>query len=333
MSDLRHVWRTATLFVIGLVLELLICVNHTQAGEFDSSILASSTAFQITSPEFRVASPLLQLASLSPFESFQEAPAHRSTQPFGMDASAPLKGGLHNKWSAVKKMLPREHKALMRCRADAGTCTPAAKRFLAVLDKALTSEGWARIGEINRSINLNIKPVDDAAQYGATDLWATPLMAFASNAGDCEDYAIAKYVALHEIGFAEKNLRLVVIHDRATNEDHAVTAVRYEDHWHILDNRTLTIRQDISIAEFNPLFVIDSDGVKRMTKLTPKLQGIAARATPASTKGEFSSAWQNARPLMYSLKDPNSNMLVDADPPISLGSPYFNILLRAEGRV
>ena len=53
-------------------------------------------------------------------------------------------------------------------------------------------------------------------------------MAFASNAGDCEDYAIAKYVALQEIGIAAADLRLVVVHDEATKQDHAVAAVRYD---------------------------------------------------------------------------------------------------------
>lgn len=113
---------------------------------------------------------------------------------------------------------------------------------------------------------------DDLTQDGVRDLWASPLMTFASGAGDCEDYAIVKYVALREIGVGDEDLRLDIVHDHAANEDHAVTAVRYDRRWLILDNKTLDIRQDDSIAQFNPLFVIDSDGVKRVEARTPKPQ-------------------------------------------------------------
>jgi predicted transglutaminase-like cysteine proteinase len=44
--------------------------------------------------------------------------------------------------------------------------------------------------------------VSDLAQYGVTELWASPLTTFAAGAGDCEDYAIAKYVALRQAGMA-----------------------------------------------------------------------------------------------------------------------------------
>ena len=52
--------------------------------------------------------------------------------------------------------------------------------------------------------------------------------------------------------------RLVVVHDEATKQDHAVAAVRYDGRWIILDNRTLGMRQDVDVAEFSPLFVVDS---------------------------------------------------------------------------
>jgi Bacterial transglutaminase-like cysteine proteinase BTLCP len=135
---------------------------------------------------------------------------------------------------------------------------------------------------VQYAISLSIRPVDDLTQYGVVDLWATPLMAFKSNAGDCEDYAIAKYVALHEIGFTDDDLRLLIVHLRATNEDHAVTAVRYEVEWLILDNRTLDIRQDANAAEFDPLFVVDGEGVKRMTKLASKPQDPRTKISPAA---------------------------------------------------
>lgn len=112
-----------------------------------------------------------------------------------------------------------------------------------------------------------------------------------------EDYAIAKCVALHEIGIANDDLRLVVVHDRPTNEDHVVAAVRYDNHWQIFDNRTLDIRQDVDNAEFNPLFVIDGEGVKHMTTVESELQGPEVNAIPAAVDPQFQSGWQST-PLL-----------------------------------
>jgi hypothetical protein len=112
--------------------------------------------------------------------------------------------------------------------------------------------------------------VDDLTQYGVTDLWVTPLTLFTSNAGDCEDYAIAKYVALREIGIADEDVRLVIVHDNPNNQDHAVTAVRYEGQWRILDNLTLDIRRDVELTAFDPLFLLDSEGAKRITASAPR---------------------------------------------------------------
>lgn len=198
-----------------------------------------------------------------------EAPA---AEPFGLAVSAPIKGALLEKWNGVRKAMPHEASIVSRCRQNAEACTPAAKRFIAVVDKAVSKEGWTQIAEINRTINLTVRAVDDQTQYGVRDLWASPLMMFASGAGDCEDLAIAKYVALREIGIREENLRLVIVRDHAANEDHAVTAIRHGEQWFILDNKRLDIREDINIAEFDPLFVIEGDNLKRAEARLPKPQ-------------------------------------------------------------
>jgi predicted transglutaminase-like cysteine proteinase len=274
---------SAVLLCLGVFLGLLSGAASAQAGDPDAP---SPNPYQIHG---------VTLASADPFEVLPSTP--QPLEPFGAALSAPLMGGLHTKWSMVKKKLPAQHRALMRCRAGAASCPVAAKRFQAILDRALAQQGWARIAEINRTINLNIKPVDDMTQYGVSDLWATPLMTFSSGAGDCEDYAIAKYVALQEIGIAEDDLRLVVIHDRDSNVDHAVTAVRYDGSWLILDNRTLEIRHDAELAEFEPMFAIDREGVKRMTAAAPKPASVMVSASPVAADVPFASAWQTT-PLL-----------------------------------
>ncbi len=253
MSNLRNT-RRAFAAAVGLCLGLLVSFSTASAKETGDS------PFEIGAPPFQMFE--IRLASVAPTEMMDDRIQDRASEPFDLDTSTPVKGRLQQKWTGVKKKLPRESRLLDQCRRDAEACTPAAKRFLAVIDKAMARTGWTRIAEINRAINLSIRATDDIAQYGVHDLWASPLMTFASGAGDCEDYAIAKYVALREVGVSAGDLRLVIVHDHFANEDHAVTAVRHEGHWLILGNKTLDIRQDTSIAAFDPLFVIDSDGVK-----------------------------------------------------------------------
>jgi predicted transglutaminase-like cysteine proteinase len=230
--------------------------GQTRADQFDASFYHSAVALQVEGATD-------QFASLAPFAPSAFPSLSTPAEPFGASGSSLAGGRVQAKWQGVKKQLVLEHYILQRCRIDASICPNAAKEFLAIIVKAQAREGLARMGEINRAINLAIKPVSDKEQYGVDDLWATPLMTFASHAGDCEDYAIAKFVALHEIGMTEEDLRLVIVRDRARNEDHAVVAVRHEGHWLILDNRTLAMRQDEAITAFDPLFMIDRDGVKQ----------------------------------------------------------------------
>jgi predicted transglutaminase-like cysteine proteinase len=253
MSNLRQTQR-AFAAAIGLCLGLTVSFSTTGAKETGAS------PFEIGAPPFKTYE--IRLTSLAPAETMQNRVDDQASEPFDLETSTPVKGRIQQKWAGVKKKLPREARLLDQCRSNAEACIPAAKRFLAVIDKALARTGWTRIAEINRAINLSIKATDDLTQYGVRDLWASPLMTFASGAGDCEDYAIAKYVALREAGFGAADLRLVIVHDHVANEDHAVAAVRHEGRWLILDNKTLDIRQDMSIAAFDPLFVIDGGGVK-----------------------------------------------------------------------
>jgi predicted transglutaminase-like cysteine proteinase len=125
-------------------------------------------------------------------------------------------------------------------------------------------EGRARLGEINRAINLKIRPMSDQALYGAEDVWSPPLATLAKGAGDCEDYAIAKFVALQEAGVSADDLRIVILRDDVREEDHAVVAARLDGNWLILDSRHFVMSEDQQVQDYyRPVFVIDHDGVKR----------------------------------------------------------------------
>jgi predicted transglutaminase-like cysteine proteinase len=232
-------------------------------------------------PSTALAQYQVDVSSLAPVELL--APAGPSSQaaivsePFGLAVEPVTYGQVLNKWNGLVAEIGADRDILARCRDDAAACPPAAQKFLAVVATGRTHDGRSRIGTINRAVNMAIRPVSDAAQWGVPDRWSAPLATFASGRGDCEDYAIAKYVALREAGLAESDVRLVIVRDLNSGDDHAVVAAHVDDKWIVLDNRRLTLIEAGDMPRVRPLFVLDRDGVKRFTPPTAE-----ARDAPAS---------------------------------------------------
>jgi predicted transglutaminase-like cysteine proteinase len=188
----------------------------------------------------------------------------KSAEPFGLFVTELSGGSLREKWIGVERKLDDERVQLALCDGDRENCVSApALHFLAIVDAARAKQGRAQLGEINRAINLAIKPQSDMAQHGVIDVWSSPLDTFATGAGDCEDYAIAKFVALRMAGVAPEDIRIVVLRDLLRGEDHAVALARLDGHWLTLDNRRMAMIEDAEIRNHRPLFVIDDRGVMR----------------------------------------------------------------------
>jgi predicted transglutaminase-like cysteine proteinase len=90
--------------------------------------------------------------------------------------------------------------------------------------------------------------VSDWLQYGVGDFSSASLATL--GAGDCEDDAIVKYVALHESSIDPDDLRPVIVRNIKRTTVHPVVAVRLHGEWPILDNA-------IETRHYYPLFVLD----------------------------------------------------------------------------
>jgi predicted transglutaminase-like cysteine proteinase len=203
----------------------------------------------------------------------------KSGEPFGLTSSPVESGGLRAKWLGVERKLEDERVQLALCDGDRERCaSEAALKFLDIVDSGRQREGRARLGEINRAINLAIRPMEDIAQWGQADVWSSPLVTFYHGAGDCEDYAIAKYVALRMAGIAAEDLRIVVLVD-LRGEGHAVAAARLDGHWLLLDNRRMAMVEDVNARLYRPLFVIDDTGLMRYSD-SPQMVSVPDQATP-----------------------------------------------------
>ncbi len=76
-----------------------------------------------------------------------------------------------------------------------------------------------------RSVNRFFNQLDfrsDLDHWQQDDYWATPIETLASNGGDCEDFAIAKYFTLRQLGVPAKSMRITYVKARRLDEPHMV---------------------------------------------------------------------------------------------------------------
>jgi predicted transglutaminase-like cysteine proteinase len=203
------------------------------------------------------------------------AGSNRQAAPiFGMETES-VTGELAAKWHAVEADIDDEQRVLARCRIDAA-CPVVAKDLLDIVAEGSGHSGLARVGLINRAVDLAIAPASDEAQWGVADHWSPPFETLRTRRGDCEDYAIVKYVALLEAGLSRDDVKIVILRNLLPNEDHAVVAARVEGKWLILDNRRLALVRDSEMVRSIPEFVLDEDGARRFVPSNRTGQGPSA---------------------------------------------------------
>ena len=79
------------------------------------------------------------------------------------------------------------------------------------------------LGPVNTFFN-RLPFVTDLAHWKVEDYWATPAESVASNGADCEDFSIAKYFALKELGVPIERLRITYVKAVRINQAHMVLA-------------------------------------------------------------------------------------------------------------
>ncbi|MBU5637805.1 transglutaminase-like cysteine peptidase [Geomonas sp. Red69] len=79
-----------------------------------------------------------------------------------------------------------------------------------------------KLDKVNRFFNERIRFASDWDVWGVEDYWATPIEFLAKGAGDCEDFAIAKYFTLKAMGVEDEKLRITYVKALRYNIHHMV---------------------------------------------------------------------------------------------------------------
>ncbi len=75
---------------------------------------------------------------------------------------------------------------------------------------------------VNLFFNYQVRYVKDIDLWHEVDYWETPIEALWKGAGDCEDYAIAKYFSLRHLGVYSDKLRITYVKALRQNRAHMV---------------------------------------------------------------------------------------------------------------
>ncbi len=123
------------------------------------------------------------------------------------------------------------------------------------LEKLRGESERTQINRVNEFIN-RVSYRTDRAAWGQVDYWATPGEFFAAG-GDCEDYAIAKYFSLRELGIPASRMRIVVMYDNKRRLSHAALVIQRDGEDLLLDNVSDTIVTWNQVSHYRQIYSVN----------------------------------------------------------------------------
>ncbi|MET3898965.1 putative transglutaminase-like cysteine proteinase [Devosia sp. UYZn731] len=248
------------------MLRRAVFVLTTAMGLFSIAPVTSSFAHNpdMGRPQLIKISRTVISSGMSVASAFQPATGFATTSPvsapaidlgvFGSVAISAARLPAAEKWRQVTQV---DFRAMFGpdCASSglAGCNTRFANTLRGVAGQADGLSDLAMLGLVNRSVNGAMKYREDTALWGVGDYWATPSEIARKGAGDCEDFAIAKFWLLRSLGVPAEQLQLVVLQDTRRQLFHAVLVAHIGAGSYVLDNVTSRLNLDTAYAQYQPI--------------------------------------------------------------------------------
>lgn len=142
-----------------------------------------------------------------------------------------------------------EAPALNRCHA---------REWRALVARLRGATPDTQLDAVNRFMN-RAPYITDPRNYRVPDYWAS-VRQFFTRDGDCEDYAIAKFVTLRALGWKDADLRVVVLKDLNLKIAHAVLVAYRDGRAWMLDNQIDRVVDAATIRHYRPYYSINEEG-------------------------------------------------------------------------
>lgn len=160
------------------------------------------------------------------------------------------------KWVNVLARIEREQGRYQACFRDINACTSDdMRKWSAFVAEQQGKPASEQMDETHRFLN-RWDYITDMELWGKSDYWETP-REFVENSGDCEDYAIVKYVTLKALGWPASKLRVAVVQDTIRDIPHAVLITELNNTFWVLDNLSLRPLPDRQVMQYRPYYAVN----------------------------------------------------------------------------
>ncbi|NVJ52092.1 MAG: transglutaminase-like cysteine peptidase [Campylobacteraceae bacterium] len=135
-----------------------------------------------------------------------------------------------------------------------------------LIEKAKNEDILYKLKYVNDFFNT-IRYERDSTHWKQNDYWASPFEFLGTGAGDCEDYAIAKYFTLRQLGVPDNKLRItyVKLKQRGTKYEQAHMVLTY---YHkptstpiVLDNVNKKLKLATKRPDLRPVYSFNASGL------------------------------------------------------------------------
>ncbi len=135
-----------------------------------------------------------------------------------------------------------------------------------MVENAKSKDIVHKLKDVNDFFN-KIKYETDEQHWHKKDYWAAPFEFMGTGAGDCEDYAIAKYFTLRKLGVPDKKLRITYVKllRRGTKYEQAHMVLTY---YHtptsipvVLDNVNKLLKLASKRPDLKPVYSFNAEGL------------------------------------------------------------------------
>ena len=136
------------------------------------------------------------------------------------------------------------------------------QRWRNIITNAAGLDEAEKLRRVNDFFN-GARFVTDQELYGVPDYWATPTEFIEHDAGDCEDFAIAKYFTLKAMGVDIAKLRITYVKSLTLNQAHMVLAYYPTPDAQplILDNLNRLIKPASERTDLRPVYSFNTEAL------------------------------------------------------------------------
>ena len=150
---------------------------------------------------------------------------------------------------------------------DSGAASVMAWRD--VLTSSTSQNEAVKLKRVNDFFNRKIRFGEDRDIWGAEDYWATPLETLGRAEGDCEDFAIAKYITLKLLGIPSGKMRLTYVKARIGGPQSSIVQAHMVLSYYpapdgeplVLDNLISDIRPASRRPDLTTVFGFNAEGL------------------------------------------------------------------------